>query len=282
MQWFVPHVSQSQTYVDILKDILTWTYFYRRMTQNPNFYDLSDVSHQHLSDHLSELVENTLNDLVGSKCILIGLFVTLIIYTGSYVYTQKTTRIFQLSTWAWSPHIITYPVSLSRFLKVGLFKMQLDLTVELYMLSLRDRTRLKGLLEIISSSIEFESIPIRRHEDVLLRHIYERIPVKLNHVDYDAPRVKTFLLLQAHFSRMQLPPDLASDQKLVLRKVSTLLCACIDVMSSNAWLSALSAMDLSQMCVQAMWETESPLKQIPHFGSDVRDFLHIATSSSFF
>jgi len=37
------------------------------------------------------------------------------------------------------------------------------------------------------------------------------------------------------------------------------------VMSSNAWLSALGAMDLSQMCVQALWENDSPLKQIPHF-----------------
>jgi pre-mRNA-splicing helicase BRR2 len=42
------------------------------MTQNPNYYNLHNVSHQHLSDHLSELVENTLGDLVNSKCIAIG------------------------------------------------------------------------------------------------------------------------------------------------------------------------------------------------------------------
>lgn len=42
------------------------------MTQNPNYYNLHNVSHQHLSDHLSELVENTLSDLVNSKCITIG------------------------------------------------------------------------------------------------------------------------------------------------------------------------------------------------------------------
>ena len=41
------------------------------MTQNPNYYNLSAVSHRHLSDHLSELVENTLSDLVNSKCIAI-------------------------------------------------------------------------------------------------------------------------------------------------------------------------------------------------------------------
>jgi pre-mRNA-splicing helicase BRR2 len=55
----------------IAQDILTWTYFYRRMTQNPNYYNLHNVSHQHLSDHLSELVENTLVDLVNSKSIAI-------------------------------------------------------------------------------------------------------------------------------------------------------------------------------------------------------------------
>ncbi|RDB23055.1 hypothetical protein Hypma_009859, partial [Hypsizygus marmoreus] len=33
---------------------------------------LCNVSHQHLSDQFSELVENTLSDLVNSKCIAIG------------------------------------------------------------------------------------------------------------------------------------------------------------------------------------------------------------------
>ena len=41
------------------------------MTQNPNYYNLHNVSHQHLSDHLSELVETTLNGLPNSKCIAI-------------------------------------------------------------------------------------------------------------------------------------------------------------------------------------------------------------------
>lgn len=35
-------------------------------------------------------------------------------------------------------------------------------------------------------------------------------------------------------------------------------------MSSNAWLNALGSKDLSQMDVQACWETNSPLKRIPH------------------
>ncbi|KAG8933497.1 DEIH-box ATPase [Tulasnella sp. 417] len=217
-------------------DILTWTFFYRRMTQNPNYYNLNSVSHRHLSDHLSELVENTLNDLVSSKCISI------------------------------EDEMDVSPLNLGM---IAAYYNISYVTVEVYSMSLKERTKLKGLLEIVSSSAEFESIPIRRHEDVILRRIYDRVPVKLENVNYEAPHFKTFLLLQAHFSRLHLPPDLASDQAIVLGKVLNLLAACVDVMSSNAYLNALGAMDLSQMCVQAMWDSDSPLKQVPHFDSEV-------------
>ncbi len=147
--------------------------------------------------------------------------------------------------------------------------MPADVTVEVFSRSLKERTKLKGILEIVSSSAEFESVPIRHHEDVTLRRIYDRVPVKLDNPNFDAPYFKTFLLLQAHFSRLQLPPDLAVDQSLVLGKVLNLLAATVDVMSSNAYLNATGAMDLSQMCVQGVWETDSPLKQIPHFDLNV-------------
>ncbi|KAJ7199570.1 hypothetical protein GGX14DRAFT_661377 [Mycena pura] len=48
-----------------------WTCFYRRTTQISNYYNLHNVSYQHLSDHLSELVETMLVDLVNSKSIAV-------------------------------------------------------------------------------------------------------------------------------------------------------------------------------------------------------------------
>ena len=103
----------------------------------------------------------------------------------------------------------------------------LDVTVEVYTLSLKERTKLKGLLEVVSSSAEFETIPIRRHEDALLRRNYDRVPVKLERADFETPHFKTFLLLHTHFSRSQLLPDLAADQVLVLGKVLNLWSASV-------------------------------------------------------
>ena len=83
--------------------------------------------------------------------------------------------------------------------------------------------------------------------------------------NYESPHFKAFTLLQAHFSRMKLVSDLATDQKLVLSKIMNLLSACVDILSSDGHLNAMSAMEMSQMCVQAMWDRDSPLLQIPHF-----------------
>lgn len=143
-------------------------------------------------------------------------------------------------------------------------------TIEAFSLSLRAKTKLRGLLEIISSAAEFDQIPIRHHEDGLLKRIYDRVPVKIENAKFNDPHLKTAILLQAHFSRLVLPPDLESDQKLILGKIVRLLQACVDVVSSNGWLPpALSAMELCQMSVQALWDRDSPLKQIPHITDEI-------------
>lgn len=217
-------------------DYLTWTFLYRRMAQNPNYYNLQGVTHRHLSDHLSELVETTINDLVTSKCIAI------------------------------EDEMDVSPLNLGMI--AAYYNINFS-TVELFSSSLTPTTKLKGLLEIISTAAEYESIPIRHHEDQVLKRIYERLPVKLSNVKFNSPHHKANILLQAHFSRTQLPADLASDQALVVGQVIPLLQACVDVISSNGWLPpALAAMELAQMSVQAMWDRDSPLKQIPYMTNE--------------
>jgi pre-mRNA-splicing helicase BRR2 len=202
---------------------------YRRLVANANYYNMQGTTHRHLSDHLSELVESTLADLAASKAIV--------------VEDEMDTSALNLGMIA-AYYNINY------------------VTVDVFSASLTEKTKLKGLLEIVSSATEFESIPIRHHEDVFLRKVYDRVPVKLATVDYNSPHFKTNVLLQAHFARLTLPADLAADQALILTKVLNLLSACVDVMSSNAFLNAIGACELSQMCVQAQWDSDSPLKQL--------------------
>jgi len=44
-------------------DWLTWTFMYRRLAPNPNFYNLSGRTPQHVNDFLSQLIEETVEEL---------------------------------------------------------------------------------------------------------------------------------------------------------------------------------------------------------------------------
>ncbi|CAZ85685.1 unnamed protein product [Tuber melanosporum] len=214
-------------------DWSTYTYFYRRLLANPSYYSLTDISHEGLSTHLSEMVENTLKDLAEAKIVDVD---------------EEDDTVTPLNA-----------AMIAAYYNISF------ITMQTFLLSLTGKTKLKGILEIVTSATEFESIQIRRHEDRVLRRIYDSVPVKMSQPNYESPHFKAFVLLQAHFSRMQLPADLTTDQAVVLGKILNLLSACVDVLSSEGHLNAMSAMEMSQMCVQAMWDRDSALMQIPFF-----------------
>lgn len=220
-------------------DWLTYSFFYRRLSANPSFYGLVDTSPQGISEYLSELIENTLDELVQSNMIEIEEN-----DEGDVIEPLNGAIIA-------SYHNISF------------------VTLQTFTLSLTEKTRLKSLLEIVTSAEEFESLPIRNHEDLLLRKIYSHCPVKISEVSYNSARFKAFVLLQAHFSRISLPVDLAADQAFILEKILSLLAGCVDVLSGEGHLNATYAMDLSQMVVQGIWNKDSPLKQVPYFTTDI-------------
>ncbi|KAK7419011.1 Pre-mRNA-splicing helicase BRR2 [Neonectria magnoliae] len=235
---FVTEISTKM--IESGDDAINWTtftYFYRRLLANPSYYNLTSTTHDGLSNYMSDLVETTLRELSESKIIDFD-------EDDGSVSPQNAAMIAAY-------YNISY------------------ITMQTFLLSLSTRTKLKGIMEIVTSATEFESIQIRRHEDGLLRRIYDRIPVKMSQPVFDSPHFKTFVLLQAHFSRMQLPIDLAKDQEILLSRVLSLLSSMVDILSSDGHLNAMSAMEMSQMVVQAMWDRDSPLKQIPHFTPEV-------------
>ncbi|KAL8813589.1 MAG: hypothetical protein Q9200_000131 [Gallowayella weberi] len=243
LQVYLPDAFVSEISTKIISttqdavDWTTYTYFYRRLLANPSYYGLTDTSHEGLSTHLSELVETTLKDLSEAKIIELD---------------EEDDTVTPLNA-----------AMIAAYYNISF------VTMQTFLLSLTGRTKLKGILEIATSATEFESVQIRRHEDHILRRIYDRVPVKMAQPAYESPHFKAFVLLQAHFSRMALPIDLAKDQEIIVSKVLNLLSGCVDVLSSEGHLNGMSAMEMSQMVVQAMWDRDSPLKQIPHFSDEV-------------
>ena len=55
----------------------------------------------------------------------------------------------------------------------------------------------------------------------------------------------------------------------MLQKVLDVLHACVDHLSSEGYLNALQAMDMSQMIVQGLWSNDNVLKQVPGFTDEI-------------
>lgn len=86
-------------------------------------------------------------------------------------------------------------------------------TMQLFSSSLDSKTRLKKMLEVVSSAFEFDNITIHEDDDGILNRLYSVLPVKWSTgVNFHSPAFKTFILLQAHFSQLNLPPDLKNDR----------------------------------------------------------------------
>ena len=233
-------------------DYTTWCFFYRRLTQNPNAYNLTATSTAKLSVYLSNLVQQHVNFLVEADCVKLEEQGADGAEVGADEETGET-RIVPLNLGFIASHYYIHCT-----------------TVELFKKSLTERTKMKGLLDILSNASEFADLPVRQHEEPVLRRLAMHLPVKVSSTDFKDPHVKANVLLQCFFSRTPLASDLRADQAAVLADTRKLLRAMVDVIGSAGWLTpATAAMELAQMCVQGVWSSDTPLRQVPHLTDGV-------------
>ncbi len=220
-------------------DYLTWTFYYKRLVQNPNYYNLQGVSHRHISDQLSDLIEAVVSDLAESKCLAVE---------------EDDVELSALNLGMIASH---YYIEYT--------------TVELFASSLNAKTKIKGVLEILASSSEFSHMSIRQYDDAVLTKLSQHLPQVLpDGFKINDPATKALILMQCHFSRITVTGDLVSDQSAMLADSIKLLQALVDVISSNGWLRpALAAMEVAQMLTQGLWSKDSSLMQIPHFTAEL-------------
>jgi pre-mRNA-splicing helicase BRR2 len=259
-------ISKRVSNVQDCLDYLTWTLFYRRLTDNPNYYNLLSIQHNEISDYLSELVENVLEEIKQSQ---------LIEYENNEDEEQSVRNI-QVTNYG---QIAAY-----YYLKYT--------SMEILVKSINKSFKLKQILQLISNATEFDSLlslhcnPNNSNSNAqslikFLDKMKKHLPIEITADNLTLP-TRINILIQVYLTRynfskqQQLQQQLISnDLKTIIPLTIQLLQALIDIISSNAWLTpALLAMKFSQMLVQGIYydlnnnnalSTGYLLLQLPHF-----------------
>eukprot|EP01084_Bolivina_argentea_P282140 482902_1 len=134
--------------------------------------------------------------------------------------------------------------------------------------SLKEDCTINELIRILSSTTEYDELPVRHNEDKLNFELSKQVPCDVSDLAMDEPSTKAILLFQAHFSRLQLPiTDYITDLRSVLDQSIRILQSMIDYASStdNAWLKCtLKLINLVQMVTQGRWLNDSTIANLPN------------------
>ncbi len=223
-------------------DYLTWTFFFRRLHKNPSYYGLEISTEEHntiaaqqlANDYMVELVDKSLGELAQSGCIALhsngDVDSTPLGKVMSYYYlSHKTIR-----------HLV------------------------------RNATRDASFPDVLSwmcGATEFDELPVRHNEDLINAELSKNLPLSADNLGLPMwdPHVKAFLLLQAYFSRIDLPiSDYVGDQNSVLDQSIRIVQASIDVLTELGFSSSCMVMMTLLQCVKsAQWPDDGPLSIFP-------------------
>ena len=225
-------------------DYLTWTFFFRRLHKNPSYYGLeisaeennTIVAQQAANDYMVEMIDQSLSELEESGCIAThengDVDPTPLGKIMSYYYlSHKTIR---------------------------------ELTKHA-----KPTATFEEVLSWMCRATEYNELPVRHNEDLINIELSKNLSLqseieKLNLPMWD-PHVKAHLLLQAHFSRIDLPiSDYVGDLNSVLDQSIRIIQASIDVLAELSYTPSCQMMINLLQCVKcARWPDDGPLTILP-------------------
>ncbi|CAG0914937.1 unnamed protein product [Notodromas monacha] len=205
-------------------DYLTWTFFFRRLLENPSYYGLESLEPENVNVHLSGLVDKSVRELEESGCLELD-------EDGRTLHATVAGRIASL-----------YYLS--------------HKTLALFQDRLRSDCTLEDLLRLLSDVQEYAELPVRHNEDLQNADLAKLCRIKLDSSSMDSAHTKAHLLFQARFSRLPLPnSEYETDLKSVLDQAIRIIQAMLDVSSEKGLLAtALRVQNLLQMIIQARWQ----------------------------
>jgi len=256
-------VSQTIKTREEAIDYVTWTYFFRRLTANPAYYDQQaalleqtdfDKQRDMLANYIERLMNKCLDELIRSGCIKL-----------KEQPAQDGTG----------------PVTLVEASKVGRIASLYYLghrTVAQFQRTLaREGLGFVELMRVLCECPEYDELPVRHNEDKLNAEFAEHCPLEIDLAiqAYDSPHTKAFLLLQAHMWGLALPiNDYKTDLKSVLDRSIPLIQAMVDIAAEESQLRSTINLILLMQCLhQACHPWSSSLRCLPYVSEKVLNLL---------
>lgn len=216
-------------------DFLTWTFLYRRAHNNPTFYGIEDTTTAGISSYLGGLIDDTIENLIESKCVLLGgqdeLVATPFLHISSYYYlSHKTIR-----------NLVNKVSKSSTF---------------------------RQCLQYLCESTEYDELPTRHGEELINLEMSQAMRYPAEDLECEFiwnPHVKTYLLIQAFISRVDLPiADYSQDTISVLDQALRILQAFVDAASELGFLNTvLNIIQLMQCIKQRCWYDDDAVYTLP-------------------
>jgi len=241
-------------------DYVTWTYFFRRLTANPAYYDqqaalLEQINFEKQRDMLANYIERLMNkcldELIRSGCIELreGVVLNEGDVPSAGVDATKLGRIASL-------YYLSHRT-------VAQFQRTLS----------REGMGFVELMRVLCECPEYDELPVRHNEDKENAKFAENCPLEVDLAiqAYDSPHTKAFLLLQAHMWGLAVPiNDYKTDLKSVLDRSIPLIQAMVDIAAEEAQLrSTLNLILLLQCLHQTTHPWRNSLTCLPHFSDKV-------------
>lgn len=223
-------------------DYLTWTFFFRRLHKNPSYYGLEISADEHntitaqslANDYMVSMVNKSLEELGNSGC--------LELHTNGDV---DPTPLGKIMSYYYLSHR----------------------TIRHLLGRAKPQSTFEEVLAWMCGATEFDELPVRHNEDLINAELSAHLPLdtSIMGLPMHDPHVKAFLLLQAYFSRIDLPiSDYVGDQNSVLDQSIRIIQASIDLFAELGHLSScLTFVELLQCIKSARWPDDGPMSLIP-------------------
>ncbi|CCH60480.1 hypothetical protein TBLA_0C06880 [Henningerozyma blattae CBS 6284] len=220
-------------------EFLKWTFLFRRAYHNPTYYDVEDdTSTAGVNKYLSNLIDNALNNLVESQCVELH---------GNDI---EPTAFMGISSYYYITHM----------------------NIRKLLGQITDKATFHDVLTWLAVAPEYVELSVRGGEAIMnsemssqSRYSAESTFVGYNEMDIGSTHVKAFLLLQAYFSRADLPiADYIQDTISVLDQALRILQAYADVAAELGYFSTVMTIIKVMQCVkQGYWFEDDPVSVLP-------------------